>query len=65
MGRHAKRPPGPRAGQHLLSVGAWTLGGRDMAQGNPLFLAERASVSQWQGEVERPATRGCWLKRPG
>lgn len=34
-----------------MSVGAWTLGGRDMAQGNPLFLAERASVSQWQGEV--------------
>lgn len=51
MGRHVKRPPGPRAGQHLLSVGAWTLGGRDMAQGDPLFLAERASVSQWQGEV--------------
>lgn len=42
-----------------LSAGAWTLGGMDMAQGKPLFLAERPSVT-----VPRRGGDGLWRGRP-
>lgn len=41
---NAKGLPPPEGRGH--GQGAWTLGGRDTAQGNPLFLAEWVFVTQ-------------------